>query len=216
MSRLKLPGGYYLGTGLLSVVGTSFATLSTADAVSSVFWSYMHMLIISWLDFRCDVQGRYMSQHHSCRRNCDQRSLPRCFWHGPRNVDCLLVPGNDLIFCTCSHSPTSVPTVGDWLVLCLHRGGCSVKARFIFSGTVVLMIGASLIGSSGIPNWGGGSNDCLSRPTSGLFQLCPDINAPRPLPCVVSCSVSCLVLVLTAAISGGARPNSSVSDSFRS
>ena len=34
MSRLKLFGGYYLGTGLISVVGTSFATLSTANAVS--------------------------------------------------------------------------------------------------------------------------------------------------------------------------------------
>jgi uric acid-xanthine permease len=33
MSRLKLWGRYYLGTGLLSVVGTSFATLSTAFAV---------------------------------------------------------------------------------------------------------------------------------------------------------------------------------------
>ena len=33
MSRLKLFRGYYLGTGLLSVVGTSFATLSTATAV---------------------------------------------------------------------------------------------------------------------------------------------------------------------------------------
>ena len=39
-------------------------------------------------------------------------------------------------------------------------------------GTVIVMIGASLIGSSGIPNWGGGSNDCQSRPTSGIFQLC--------------------------------------------
>lgn len=33
MSRVRLWKGYYLGTGLLSVVGTSFATLSTADAV---------------------------------------------------------------------------------------------------------------------------------------------------------------------------------------
>src|ERR1700748_3585438 len=44
------------------------------------------------------------------------------------------------------------------------------------------MIGASLIGSSGIPNWGGGSNDCSGRPTSGIFQLCPTIFAPKPLP----------------------------------
>lgn len=50
------------------------------------------------------------------------------------------------------------------------------------TGTVILLIGASLIGSSGIANWGGGSNDCLSRPTSGFFELCPNISAPRPLP----------------------------------
>ena len=34
MSRLHLFRGYYLGTGLITVVGTSFATLSTASAVS--------------------------------------------------------------------------------------------------------------------------------------------------------------------------------------
>ncbi|KAH9850707.1 xanthine/uracil permease [Lenzites betulinus] len=50
------------------------------------------------------------------------------------------------------------------------------------TGTVIVMIGASLIGSSGIPNWGGGSNDCSGRPTSGFFELCPNIAAPRPLP----------------------------------
>ncbi|KAJ7089093.1 Xanthine/uracil permease [Mycena epipterygia] len=50
------------------------------------------------------------------------------------------------------------------------------------TGTVILMIGASLIGSSGIPNWGGGSNSCESFPTSGIFELCPTIFAPRPLP----------------------------------
>ncbi|TFY75052.1 hypothetical protein EWM64_g8959 [Hericium alpestre] len=33
MSRIRLFGGYYLGTGLISVVGTSFATLSTANAI---------------------------------------------------------------------------------------------------------------------------------------------------------------------------------------
>lgn len=51
-----------------------------------------------------------------------------------------------------------------------------------FLGTVVLMIGASLVGDSGAPNWAGGANDCQSRPTSGIFQLCPTIFAPRPLP----------------------------------
>jgi len=33
MSRIKLFRGYYLGTGLITVVGTSFATLSTANAL---------------------------------------------------------------------------------------------------------------------------------------------------------------------------------------
>lgn len=33
MSRISLFGQYKLGTGLISVVGTSFATLSTATAV---------------------------------------------------------------------------------------------------------------------------------------------------------------------------------------
>lgn len=36
MSRIKLFKGYYLGTGLISVVGTSFATLSTANAVRAL------------------------------------------------------------------------------------------------------------------------------------------------------------------------------------
>lgn len=36
MSRLHLFRGYYLGTGLITVVGTSFATLSTANAVRPV------------------------------------------------------------------------------------------------------------------------------------------------------------------------------------
>ena len=50
----------------------------------------------------------------------------------------------------------------------------------VVTGIVVLMIGASLVGESGIPNWGGGSNDCKSRPATGFFQLCPNIAAPKP------------------------------------
>jgi xanthine/uracil permease len=49
----------------------------------------------------------------------------------------------------------------------------------VVTGTVVLMIGASLIGSSGALNWGGGSNGCQDRPTEGIFQLCPTISSPR-------------------------------------
>lgn len=59
-----------------------------------------------------------------------------------------------------------------------------VLSNCLILGTVVLMIGASLVGASGIPNWGGGSGDCRNAPTTGLFELCPTILAPRPLPCV--------------------------------
>lgn len=33
----------------------------------------------------------------------------------------------------------------------------------IVTGTVILMIGASLIGEAGVTAWGGGSNDCKNR-----------------------------------------------------
>ena len=52
----------------------------------------------------------------------------------------------------------------------------------LVTGTVIMMIGVSLIGESGAANWGGGSNNCKNRPVDGLFALCPTINAPRPLP----------------------------------
>ena len=55
----------------------------------------------------------------------------------------------------------------------------------VVTGTVILLIGASLVGDSGIANWGGGSNDCMDRPSSGYFELCPNIAAPRPLPYVI-------------------------------
>ncbi|KAJ7469013.1 hypothetical protein FB451DRAFT_1478748 [Mycena latifolia] len=51
----------------------------------------------------------------------------------------------------------------------------------LMTGLVIFMIGASLIGSSGIPNWGGGSSACQTRPAKGPFTLCPTIFAPRPL-----------------------------------
>jgi NCS2 family nucleobase:cation symporter-2 len=44
-----------------------------------------------------------------------------------------------------------------------------------------MLIGVKLV-QSGFQNWAGGSGDCKSRPTSGLFQLCPNINAPHALP----------------------------------
>ena len=51
----------------------------------------------------------------------------------------------------------------------------------LVTGPTVMLIGIKLIGS-GFSNWAGGSGGCAARPETGLFSLCPNINAPRPLP----------------------------------
>jgi uracil-xanthine permease len=51
----------------------------------------------------------------------------------------------------------------------------------LVTGPTVMLIGVNLV-SSGFKNWAGGSGDCSSRPTTGLFSLCPNINAPHALP----------------------------------
>ncbi|KAI0720249.1 permease family-domain-containing protein [Cerioporus squamosus] len=123
LSRMRLFGGYYLGTGLLAVVGTSFAAVSTANAV----------------------------------------------------FDALYADGT----CPSTTSEDGIVTRG----ACPDAYGLFL-ARLppIVTGTVIVMVGASLIGSSGVANWGGGSNNCMHRPLSGPFQLCPNTAAPRPLP----------------------------------
>nr|GAT55564.1 predicted protein [Mycena chlorophos] len=144
MSRLKLFRGYYLGTGLISVVGTSFATLSTADAIFAAMYA----------DGTCptSVAGDGTVTRLAC----------------PDAYGMLL--GTSLVCSVLEIGMSFVPVR-------------VLKRIFppLVTGTVILCIGASLIGSSGIPNWGGGSN-CESRPTSGFYQTCPDISAPRPLP----------------------------------
>ncbi|KAH9482166.1 Purine permease [Psilocybe cubensis] len=145
MSRIHLFKGYYLGTGLITVVGTSFATLSTANAIFDAMYK----------DGTC-----------------------------PSTVG----PNGALIRGPCPDAYGMV--LGTSLVcsfLEIFMSFCSPKVlKRIFpplvTGTVILMIGASLIGESGMANWGGGSNNCKDRPDSGIFQLCPTIFAPRPLP----------------------------------
>ena len=61
MSRIRLFKGYYLGTGLITVVGTSFATLSTASAVG-----ILGILIVRNLTFylRSSAQCTRMGHAH--------------------------------------------------------------------------------------------------------------------------------------------------------
>ena len=43
------------------------------------------------------------------------------------------------------------------------------------TGLVVLLLGASLVGKSGVLNWAGGSNPCQNRPEEGFFSVCPNM-----------------------------------------
>ncbi|KAI0750925.1 Xanthine/uracil permease [Daedaleopsis nitida] len=145
MSRLRLFRNYHLGTGLISVVGTSFATLSTANAIFNAMYA----------DGTCPSTV------------AEDGTVTR----GPCPDAYGMVLGTSLICAFLEIFMSFIPPR-------------VLKKVFppMVTGTVIVMIGASLIGDSGIPNWGGGSNDCKGRPTSGIFQLCPTIFAPRPLP----------------------------------
>ncbi|KAJ7234922.1 xanthine/uracil permease [Mycena rebaudengoi] len=145
MSRIPLFGGYYLGTGLISVVGTSFSTLSTANGIFDAMY---------------------------------------------RDGTCFSTVGADGTI-TRNACPDAYGKVLGTSLICsfLEIFMAFIPARVLkrtfpplVTGTVVLLIGASLIGDSGALNWGGGANSCQTFPTSGIFQLCPTIFAPRPLP----------------------------------
>ncbi|GBE80178.1 permease family-domain-containing protein [Sparassis latifolia] len=144
MSRIRLFKNYYLGTGLLSVVGTSFATLSTANAIFNAMYA----------DGTCPSTT-------SADGTVVRGACPDAYGK---------VLGTSLI---CSFLEIFLSFVPPRMLQRIFPP--------MVTGTVILMIGASLVGSSGIPDWGGGSNSCSSRPTSGFFRLCPNINAPRPL-----------------------------------
>ncbi|KAF5319378.1 hypothetical protein D9619_008616 [Psilocybe cf. subviscida] len=144
ISRIPLFGGYYLGTGLLSVVGTSFNTLSTATAIFDAMYR----------DGTCTLTT--LADGTTQRNPCPEA-------YGK-------VLGTSIICSLLEVFLAFLPPK-------------TLKRLFppMITGTVVLLIGASLVGSSGAPNWAGGSNGCATA-TSGIFELCPTIFAPKPLP----------------------------------
>ena len=89
MSRIHLFGNYYLGTGLISVVGTSFATLSTANAVC-IWCSCLDrlgglMLDPAWSeDIQLYVCRWHMPIDNSGRWDSDTRALPGRVRNGAR------------------------------------------------------------------------------------------------------------------------------------
>jgi len=131
---------YYIGTGLISVVGTSFATIPVATGALA-----------------------QMYETGFCPSAEDGTPLPCPDGYGAIiGTACICA----LLEILMSFTPPKI-----------------LKRIFppLVTGPTVMLIGVNLI-SSGFKNWAGGSGDCSTRPTTGLFQLCPNINAPRPLP----------------------------------
>jgi uracil-xanthine permease len=131
---------YYIGTGLISVVGTSFATIPVATGAFSQMYATGF-----------------------CPSDADGNPLP-C----PDGYGALIATS-----CVCALLE----------ILMSFTPPKILKKIFppIVTGPTVMLIGVSLI-SSGFENWAGGSGNCQSRPESGLFSLCPNINAPHALP----------------------------------
>ncbi|KAF1913190.1 permease family-domain-containing protein [Ampelomyces quisqualis] len=131
---------YHIGTGLISVVGTSFATIPVATGALSQMYATGY-----------------------CPTSAAGRKLP-C----PDGYGAILGTAACCALLEIAMSFTS-PRV--------------LKKIFppLVTGPTVMLIGVKLV-QSGFQNWAGGSGDCKSRPTSGLFQLCPNINAPHALP----------------------------------
>jgi hypothetical protein len=186
MSRIHLFGNYYLGTGLITVVGTSFATLSTANAVRRI--------AIEFAFTTEDVVPQIFDAMYADGTCPSTTGADGTVMRGacPDAYGYLLGPP---LFVLWSRSMADRRTGTSLVCSFLEIGMSFVRPRLlqrvfppIVTGTVILLIGTSLVGSSGILNWGGGSNGCASRPSSGFFELCPNIAAPRPLPYVFASS----------------------------
>ncbi|KAH7379525.1 permease family-domain-containing protein [Pyrenochaeta sp. MPI-SDFR-AT-0127] len=131
---------YYVGTGLISVVGTSFATIPVATgALSQMYATGFCPTAANGTKLPCpDGYGAILGTA-AC---CALLEIGMAFT-SPRVLKKIFPP--------------------------------------LVTGPTVMLIGVKLV-QSGFQNWAGGSGDCKSRPTTGLFRLCPNINAPKPLP----------------------------------
>jgi NCS2 family nucleobase:cation symporter-2 len=131
---------YYIGTGLISVVGTSFATIPVATGALSQMYATGY-----------------------CPTAANGTKLPCPDGYGAilGTAACCALLEVAMAFT----SPRILKKIFPPLV----------------TGPTVMLIGVKLV-QSGFQNWAGGSGDCKARPTTGLFRLCPNINAPHALP----------------------------------
>ncbi|KAF5092108.1 hypothetical protein D0Z03_003046 [Geotrichum reessii] len=141
ISRFHIPfTKYYIGTGLISVVGTSFATITiVSGALPQMYAKGFCPVAADGTKLACpDGYGAIIGTSALC----------------------------GLLEVILSFMPAKI-----------------LRKVFppIVTGPVVLLIGVKLI-STGFQKWAGGSGACKSRPATGLFAMCPNINAPHPLP----------------------------------
>lgn len=131
---------YYLGTGLISVVGTSFSIIPVATgALSQMYATGL------------------------CPTAADGFKLP-C----PHGYGAILGTA-----CVCS-----------LLEIALSFTSPKYLKKFfppLITGPAVTLIGICLV-QSGFQGWAGGSGTCLTRPSSGPYQLCPSNASPHALP----------------------------------
>ena len=131
---------YYIGTGVISVVGTSFAIIPVATGAFKQWYA-----------------------NGTCPSAPDGTPLPCPGGYGSiLGTACIAALVEVALSFT---SPKALKRIFPPLV----------------TGPTVALIGIELI-QSAFKNWAGGSNDCATRPSSGLYALCPTINAPHPLP----------------------------------
>lgn len=173
MSRIHLFRNFYLGTGLLSVVGTSFSALSTANSVRFTGLPRPAPLIRFRYSTIC------MPTAHVPPPPTRMEPLPVSHAPTPTATSSVRPPEP---LPSSAYPPPGTSLICSFLEISLSFVPPRTLKRIfppMVTGTVILLIGASLIGSSGIPNWGGGSN-CAGRPASGAYIYCPSNTSPRP------------------------------------
>ncbi|KAJ5377024.1 hypothetical protein N7509_013910 [Penicillium cosmopolitanum] len=85
------------------------------------------------------------------------------------------------LFNTPFYIGTGLLSVVVWIQILISFAPPKILNRIfpkVVTGSLLLLVGVYLI-SSGMKSWGGGSN-CDGG--SGIYALCPDIGAPKPLP----------------------------------
>ncbi len=132
---------YYIGTGLVSVVGTSFATITIVTGALP-----------------------QMYEAGSCKYDSDGTTELAC----PDGYGSILGTA-----CCCALIEVLLSFMPSKILQKIFP--------HIVTGPVVLLIGVKLI-KTGLQNWAGGSGSCVNMPETGLYSLCPTINAPKPLP----------------------------------